>query len=90
MTLDLPQMLHTLLEASDSYDISFAESNKTQLGTADIYFVMGIPNIANPQTSQQVDPSDLTAYKLSGCCVNEITVDFDLENLTINNWSWTG
>lgn len=73
--------------SADSYDISFAESNKTQLGTADIYFVMGVPNIDSPQSSQFIDPSDVTAYKLSGCCVNEITVDFDLENLTINNWS---
>ncbi len=73
--------------SSDSYDISFAESNKTQLGTADIYFVMGVPNIDNAQPSQHPDVSEITAYKLSGCCVNEITVDFDLENLTINNWS---
>jgi hypothetical protein len=60
-------------------DITFANSNKTTLGTADIYFVMG-----------GAGSGDKTIYKIEGCCVNEATLDFDIDGIATINWSGFG
>jgi len=60
-------------------DITFANSNKTTLGTADIYFVMG-----------GAGSGDKTIYKIEGCCVNEAALDFDIDGITTINWSGFG
>ena len=60
-------------------DISFASSNKTTLGTADIFFVMGGAGTGTK-----------TAYKIAGCCVNEASLDFDIDGIATINWSGFG
>jgi len=55
-------------------DISFSDSNKSTLGTANLYFKMG--GTTNP-----------VVYKLSGAVVNEATIDFDIDGLATINWS---
>ena len=60
-------------------DISFASSNKTTLGTADIFFVMGGAGAGTK-----------TAYKIAGCCVNEASLDFDIDGIATINWSGFG
>lgn len=60
-------------------DITFANSNKTTLGTADIYFVMG-----------GAGSGTKTVYKIEGCCVNEATLDFDIDGIATINWSGFG
>jgi len=59
-------------DTTDS-DITFANSNKSTLGTANFYFVMGGTNSV--------------VYKLSGAVVNEATLDFDIDGLATINWS---
>lgn len=59
-------------DATDS-DITFANSNKSTLGTANFYFVMGGTNSV--------------VYKLTGAVVNEATLDFDIDGLATINWS---
>lgn len=61
-------------------DITFANSNKTTLGTANIYFVMGAT--ANAGTA--------TVYKIEGCVVNEASLDFDIDGIATINWSGFG
>lgn len=58
--------------------ISFANSNATTLGTANIYFVLG-------KTGESA-----VTYKISKCCVNEVGVDFDIDGITTLNWSGMG
>lgn len=61
-------------------NISFAQSNKTVLGTADIFFVMG-----GAQTG-----GTKKVYKIEGCCVNEASLDFDIDGIAMINWSGFG
>ena len=60
-------------------DITFAQSNKTTLGTADIYFEMG-----------GAGSGTKTIYKIAGCCVNEASLDFDIDGIATINWSGMG
>jgi len=60
-------------------DISFANSNKTTLGKANIYFTLG----------GTTGESKIT-YKISNCCVNEAGIDFDIDGITTINWSGMG
>jgi len=66
----------------DKWKLEFTQSNKTTLGTADIFFIMGA---VNPGTNDTI-----LAYKLEDCCVNEASLDFDMEGLATINWSGFG
>lgn len=59
-------------------DISFASSNKTTLGTADIFFSLDDAG-DNPQV-----------YKIASAVVNEASIDFDIDGLATINWSGFG
>ena len=65
----------------DQLDISFANSNKTTLGTFDLLFVLG---------GSKSSSSEHSIYKISNCCVNEASLDFDLDGITTINWSGMG
>lgn len=64
--------------ATDGLAITFANSNKTSLGTANIYFVIGSTGETN------------TVYKIENCCVNEASTDFDIDGIATINWSGFG
>ena len=64
--------------------IDFDQSNKTTLGTADIWFLMG------DSSDNATSNSRLTAYKIEGCVVNEATFDFDLDGIATINWAGFG
>ena len=64
---------------SSNLAIDFADSNVVTLGTADIYFVLG-----------GASGGTQTIYKIEGCCVNEASVDFDIDGITTINWSGMG
>ena len=56
--------------------IDFSESNKSTLGIANIYFVLG-------NASQKY-------YKISKAVVNEASIDFDIDGIAMINWSGMG
>ena len=56
--------------------IDFDQSNKSTLGTANIYFVIGNAN--------------KKYYKISKAVVNEASVDFDIDGIAMINWSGFG
>lgn len=58
--------------------IDFAQSNKSTLGTADIFFAMGGDNDTK------------TVYKIAECVVNEASADFDIDGIATINWSGMG
>lgn len=59
-------------------DISFANSNKATLGTADIFFSLDDAG------------SDPVVYKIASAVVNEASIDFDIDGLATINWSGFG
>ena len=65
-------------------DITFANSNKTTLGPAtaagaEFFFVMG-----------GAGSGTKTTYKITGCVVNEASIDFDIDGIATINWSGFG
>lgn len=59
-------------------NIAFTNSNKTALDTFDLHFEMGHGK-GSP-----------TIYKIEGCCVNEVSIDFDIDGIATANWSGMG
>jgi len=57
-------------------NIDFSESNKSTLGTADIFFVLG-------DTNKKI-------YQMKECVVNEASIDFDIDGIATINWSGMG
>lgn len=56
--------------------IDFTNSNKSKLGTFNLYFKLG--------------QSTNTIYKIANCCVNEAGVEFDIDGIASINWSGMG
>lgn len=69
-----PALVGFTADATD-LDITFANSNKSTLGTANIYFSLDDAG-GNP-----------TIYKCSDAVVNEATVDFDIDGIATIQWS---
>lgn len=61
-----------------SGEIDFGQSNKSTLGVADIFFVMGGADDTK------------TVYKIADCVVNEASADFDIDGIATINWSGMG
>ena len=74
---------------SDTTDsnISFAGSGKAELGTFNLYFVMGATNAASANYTAS---STLEIYKLTNCVVNEATVNFEVDGIAMIEWSGNG
>jgi len=75
-----PNGLTRTTNATNGLKIDFNSSNKTTLGTANIYFALGKANTG----------TDDSIYKLSKCCVNEVSIDFDIDGIATLAWSGMG
>ena len=64
---------NVITPASSSSAVSFDQSNKSTLGTANIYFVMGDAN--------------RTVIKLKDAVVNEASLDFEIDGIATISWS---
>lgn len=73
-------------DATDS-NISFAGSNKAELGTFNLYFVMGATNAGSANYTAS---ATLEIYKLTNCVVNEATVNFEVDGIAMIDWSGNG
>ena len=73
-----PGLDHTA-DTNGALDVAFTGSNKTTLGTIDLFFVMGA-----------VGGGAETVYHIANCCVNEATLDFDIDGIATINWSGMG
>lgn len=70
-------------------DFFTASSNKTRLGTFDLYFVLGAAKAGG--TADTYTASDATTiYKVANCCVNEATVNFEIDGITTISFSGMG
>ena len=66
---------------ANSLTFDFEDSNTASLKELVIYFIMG---------QGDFDAGTHTVYKLDGCCVNEASIDFDVEGIATINWSGFG
>ena len=64
--------------STSSMIVDFVDSEKTTLGTFNLYFELG---------SGRTNP---TVYKIEGCVVNEASIDFDIDGIATINWSGFG
>ena len=67
-----------LTQDGTDLDIDFADSNTSTLGTANIYFVLG-------KTGETA-----TTYKIANCCMNEASIEFDIDGIATIAWSGMG
>lgn len=73
--------------AATTLDFDFAQSNKTTLGTFDLYFVLGASKVAGLNYAA----SDATTiYKVEGCVVNEAAINFEIDGISMISWSGMG
>ena len=73
-------------DATDS-NISFAGSGRAELGTFNLYFVMGATNAGS---ANYTAGATLEIYKLTNCVVNEATVNFEVDGIAMIEWSGNG
>lgn len=72
-------------------DFDFNASNKTTLGTFDLYFVLGASKQSPlDDTVVYPDDTDTTIYKISNCVVNEATMNFEIDGIATISWSGMG
>lgn len=68
-------------------DFDFDDSNKTFLGTFELYIVYG----GNKVSGKNYVASDATTiYKISGCVPNEATINFEIDGIATISWSGMG
>ena len=70
-------------------DFTTASSNKTKLATFDLYFVLGAAKFSGTAHTY-TDDEVTTIYKIENCCVNEATINFDIDGITTISFSGMG
>jgi hypothetical protein len=73
-------------DTSDS-NFSWAGSNLAELGTFNLYFVMGA---ANAGSSNYTASGTLEIYKIANCVINEANINFDVDGIAMIDWSGFG
>lgn len=81
-------LLNITADTDDSI-ISFAGSNRIELGKFNIYFVMGAP-YDNDTNFDTPSDDDVLVYKITDCVVNEATISFDVDGIAMIEWSGMG
>lgn len=74
---------------SSALDFDFADSNVSELGTFDLYFVLG-GNQAGAGPQNYTASEVTTIYKIPGCVVNEATINFEVDGIAMASWSGMG
>jgi len=82
-----PVIPSTLNPVSVTYDLN--DSNTVELGTFNLYFVLGGCAPGADDTAFAT-PNGQTVYKMSNCVVNSATLEFDIDGITQITWSGFG
>lgn len=72
---------------ANNLDFSPAGSNKSFLATFNLYFVLGAASVAS---ADYTDSDSTTIYKISESCVNEATMNFEIDGISTVSWSGMG
>lgn len=70
-----------------STDFTFEASNKTTLGTFDLYFVLGAGKAA---TANYAASEVTTIYRVKDATINEVSITFDIDGIATLGWSGNG
>lgn len=73
--------------SATALDFSPAGSNKSSLATFNLYFVLGGNNAAS---ANYAEDDVTTIYKITECCVNEATMNFEIDGISMISWSGMG
>lgn len=73
--------------ANNTQEFLFTSSNKSVLGTFNLYFVMGASSDADENYTSS---SAVTIYKIADCVANEASIDFEIDGIAQINWSGFG
>jgi hypothetical protein len=77
----------TAASFATALDFSPAGSNKSALATFNLYFVLG----GNTAASANFSADEFTTiYRIQGCCVNEATMNFEVDGIATISWSGMG
>jgi hypothetical protein len=68
-------------------DFDFSASNKTTLGTFDLYFVLGAGKAA---TANYAASEVTTIYRVKDASINEVSISFDIDGIATLGWSGNG
>ena len=82
------ELLNITADATDS-NISFAGSNRIELGKFNLYFVLGA-TLDNDRDYDDPADDDVVVYRISDCVVNEATISFDVDGIAMIEWSGMG
>jgi hypothetical protein len=82
----------TFATTATELDFFTTSSNKTRLGTFDLYFILGANKaVSDGATNGVFVASDATTiYKLENACVNEATINFEIDGISTLSWSGMG
>lgn len=86
-TPDLDTWSQAITYSATQMDVDFDDSNYIQLGTFDIYFVLGANDVAD---ADYEDDTDTTIYRIPNAVVNEVNIPFDADGITTLSWSGMG
>lgn len=76
-------------KSSPNTTFDFSESNYSELGLINIYFVLGGCG-HDASASAFSAAGGHTIYKINDAVVNSLTIDFDIESLAMGDWSGFG
>lgn len=86
--------------AGTHMDIKFGKSNKSELGTFDLVFVIGgnSSKLKFDPGAEPIDPEDVDAatsygakiYRIYDANINEVGINFDIDGIATLNWSGNG
>jgi hypothetical protein len=79
----------TFITDANRLDFTNKSSNKTRLGTFDLYFVLGAAKSTGAADTYATSEFT-TIYKIANCCVNEATLNFDIDGITTISFSGMG
>jgi hypothetical protein len=83
----------TVISTANQLDFLPTSSNKTSLGTFNLYFILGGRQWTTNYGGREhkYDSSDgTTIYRISGATVNEASLSFDIDGITTIAWSGMG
>jgi len=77
--------------STSQLDFSSAGSNKSALATVDLIFVLGANAVlSSGGTANYASTGNTTIYRITGCCVNEATMNFEVDGIATISWSGMG
>jgi hypothetical protein len=75
------------LPTANNLDFLATGSNRSALATFNLYFVLGGTSVTNANYASN---EATTIYKITGCCVNEATMNFEIDGIATVSWSGMG